>query len=197
MSGQRIDFPSALARPAPRAGWLIGLGIVFVLLGILAWADAITTTLASTVVIGVLMLCAGVAHIAHAMAHRNNNTPSHRQVGVWLPALIGVLYVLGGIAIIREPIAGSVILTAFLAVCLIFAGITRAVWAVGHRQAGGWWALLLSGLVALVIGVVIYASLPLSGLWLIGTVVAIELVIGGVSVLTFGLSLRRRELGLR
>ena len=47
------------------------------------------------------------------------------------------------------------------------------------------------------VGVVLYASLPLSGRWLIGTVVAIELVVGGVSALGFGLSLRRRELGLR
>ena len=147
MSGQRIDFPSALALPAPRAGWFIALGIVFVLLGILAWADAIVTTLASTVLIGLLMLCAGIVQIVHAVAHRDGDAPSHRQVGMWLPALIGVLYLLGGIAIIREPVAGSVILTAFLAVCLILAGIARAVWAAGHRQVGGWWGLLLSGLV--------------------------------------------------
>ncbi len=198
MSGRRIDFSSALTRPAPRAGWFVALGIVLVLLGVLAWADAVATTLASTVLIGLLMILAGIAQLAHAFAHRGGGDRSAPlRAGVWLPALIGLLYVLGGVAIIREPVTGSVLLTALLAGCLIFAGLARAVWAVGHRQLGGWWGLLLSGLVALLVGVLIYGSLPWSGLWLLGTVVAIELVVGGVAALTFGLSLRRRELGLR
>ena len=196
MSGRRIDFPSIATRPAPRAGWFIALGIVSVLLGVLAWADVIVTTLASTVLIGLLLIAAGIVQLVHAAAHRGGDGPLHRRTGTWLPALIGVLYVLGGVSIIREPLTGSLLLTAFLAGCLIFAGLARAVWAGGHRQLAGWWSLLLSGLVALAVGILIYVSLPWSGLWLLGTVVAVELIVGGIAALGFGLSLRRRELGL-
>ena len=196
MSGRRIDFQSRLIGSAPRAGWFIALGIVFVLLGVLAWADVVVTTLASTVLIGLVLICAGIVQFVHAAAHHGGDSLGLRRTGVWLPALIGVLYVLGGVSIIREPVTGSVLLTAFLAGCLIFAGLARAIWAGGHRQRPGWWSLLLSGLVALVVGILVYVSLPWSGLWLLGTVVAVELVVGGVAALAFGLSLRRRELGL-
>ncbi len=197
MSGRRIDFRSIVTRPAPRAGWFIALGIVSVLLGVLAWADVVVTTLASTILIGLLLIAAGIVQLVHALAHHGDGGPVHRRTGVWLPALIGALYVLGGIVILREPVAGSVLLTTLLAGCLIFAGLARAVWAGGHRQIAGWWSLLLSGLVALAVGILVYVSLPWSGLWLLGTLVAVELVVGGVAALGFGLSLRRRELGLR
>ena len=196
MSGRRIDLSSTISRTAPRAGWFIALGIAFVLLGVLAWADVVATTLASTVLIGLLLLLAGIVQLVHAAAHHGPGPRAGRRTGVWLPALIGLLYLLGGLSILREPVTGSVLLTAFLAGCLIFAGLARAVWAAGHRQLAGWWSLLLSGLVALGIGILVYVSLPWSGLWLLGTVGAVELIVGGVAALTFGLSLRRRELGL-
>ena len=179
-------FPSG-GLASPRSGWFIALGILFILLGVLAWVDVVATTLASTVVIGLMLMVAGVVQVAHAVAHRGITAFAAVASG-----LIGVLYVLGGVAIIEEPIAGSVLLTAILAFCLVFAGVARIAWAVGHRRLGGWWGLLLSGLVALVVGILVYLSLPWSGLWLLGTLVAIELVIGGVSALMFGLSLRRR-----
>ncbi len=181
-------FPSA-GVASPRAGWFIALGILFILLGVLAWVDVVATTLASTVVIGLMLIVAGVVQVAHAIAHRGVTASAAIVSG-----LIGVLYVLGGVTIIEEPVAGSVLLTAVLAFCLVFAGIFRMAWAAGHRRRGSWWVLLLSGLVALVVGVLIYLSLPWSGLWVLGTLVAIELVVGGVSALMFGLSLRRLEM---
>ena len=179
-------FPAGIA--SPRSGWFIALGILFILLGVLAWLDAVATTLASTVVIGLMLIMAGVVQIAHALAHRGITAPA-----AILSGLIGVLYVLGGGTIIEEPVAGSVLLTAILAFCLVFAGFARMAWAAGHRRLGNWWGLLLSGLVALLVGVLIYLSLPWSGLWLLGTLVAIELVVGGVSALMFGVSLRRLD----
>ena len=176
--------PNALMRP--RSGWFIALGILFILLGILAWVDVGVATLASTILVGLMLVVAGAVQIAHALAHRQTG-----RSGAWLSGLVGILYVLGGGTIIEEPVAGSVLLTAFLAGCLIVAGIARVAWAAGHRRLGGWWGLLLSGIVALLVGILIYLSLPWSGLWVLGTLVAIELIVGGVSALMFGLALRR------
>ena len=44
----------------------------------------------------------------------------------------------------------------------------------------------------LVVGVMLYATLPWSGLWVVGTLIAVELIVQGVSWLQFGLALRRR-----
>ncbi len=173
---------------APRPGWLIGLGVLSIVLGVLAWVDVVAATLASTVLIGLLLIVAGVVQVAHAAAHRGG-----ALAGFLLPAVIGLCYALGGIAIINEPVVGSVVLTAFLAACLVFAGVARVAWAANHRRLGGWWVLLLSGLVALVIGLALYLTLPWSGLWVLGTLVAVELIAGGAAAVSFGLSLRRRQ----
>jgi len=37
----------------------------------------------------------------------------------------------------------------------------------------------------------LYASLPWSGLWVLGTVIAVELLVQGITWLRFGFSLRR------
>lgn len=170
----------------PRAGWFVALGLLFIVLGVVALLDVVAATIVSTIVIGFLVIVAGVGQIAHAVAHRGHAGP-----GIWLSALIGALYIVGGFIILEEPIAGSVILTAVLAFCLVFAGIARIAFAAGHRHIGGWWAIVFSGLFALLIGAVIYFSLPWSGLWLLGTFVGVELIFAGVSALTFGAALRR------
>jgi uncharacterized membrane protein HdeD (DUF308 family) len=51
--------------------------------------------------------------------------------------------------------------------------------------------MLFSGLITLLIGLLIYASLPWSSLWVIGTLIAVELVIHGITWIQFGLMLRR------
>ncbi|WP_367160857.1 HdeD family acid-resistance protein [Kozakia baliensis] len=176
--------------PGLKPSWFIGVGAFFVALGVLAFLDTVLTTLASMVVIGVLLFMAGVAQLAQSFAHRG--VPTSTQ---WLSALIGVLYILGGLLLIDEPVTGSIFLTAFLAGCLIFTGVARFVWAAGHRTIGNWWGFLLSGVVALLTGILVYATLPWSGLWLIGTFIAIELIIGGVSAIMFGVSLNKAERG--
>ena len=51
--------------------------------------------------------------------------------------------------------------------------------------------MLFSGLITLLIGLLVYATLPWSGLWVIGTLIAVELVIHGITWVQFGLMLRR------
>ena len=191
MSSSRLAptlFPGGLV-PGLRPGWLVGLGIGLIVLGLLAWIDVVAASLASTVLIGLVLVIAGIVQVAHALAHRGGALSASL-----LPGLIGLCYALGGLAIINEPVTGSLVVTAFLAICLVFAGIARVAWAASHRRLGGWWVMLLSGLVAFAVGIAIDLSLPWSGLWVPGTLVAVELVVGGASALSFGLSLRRSRL---
>lgn len=171
----------------PRPGWFMALGILFILLGVLAWVDVVAATLASTILVGLMLIVAGAAQLLHAVMNRGAAI-----AGTLLPGLIGLLYVLGGITIIKEPVTGSLLLTGFLAGCLIIAGVARVAWAASHKRLARWWGLLLSGIVAMLVGILIYLSLPWSSLWLLGTLVAVELIVGGTSALMFGLSLRKR-----
>jgi uncharacterized membrane protein HdeD (DUF308 family) len=60
-----------------------------------------------------------------------------------------------------------------------------------HRHMAGWIMMFVSGLISLLVGVMLYLTLPWSGLWVVGTLIAVELIVHGVSWLQFGLTLRR------
>jgi len=163
--------------------WFIALGAVLIALGIIAWLDVVAVTAASVLVIGATLLVGGVFQIIHAFM-----TKEWR--GFISGLLLGVLYVISGLLIVNEPLQGAVVLTLLLAAAVIVGGIVRVVLAVSHRDIGAWVLLLISGLVSVAVGCLIYANLPWSGLWILGTLIAIELVVQGAGWLYFGFALR-------
>ena len=58
---------------------------------------------------------------------------------------------------------------------------------------GGAGLLLLGGLISAIVGIVLYLTLPWSGLWVLGTLIAIELIFHGAAWFEFGLALRRAQ----
>lgn len=167
-----------------RWGWFVVLGILLIVAGAFAFFDVVAVTVVSVIFIGAAMIVAGIFQVIHSFTVRGWGS-------FLLSLLAGVLYVIGGLLIIDEPVAGSVIITIFLTACLIISGIFRIAIAIGHRHMEGWWYLVLSGIISLLIGIILYLSLPWSGLWVLGTLVAVELVVQGVTWVQFGLALRR------
>ena len=74
---------------------------------------------------------------------------------------------------------GIVTLTVFLAVMFMIEGIFEIAMAVGLREHEGWLWLLISGLVALAVGALIFAQLPSSATWAIGLLVGINMISSG------------------
>lgn len=183
MSG---SSPSNLSFRQPRSNWLwfVVLGMLQILLGVFCWFDALATTLAATLFIGAALVVGGVLQIAHAFMDRGWG-------GFLLHVLSGVLYAIGGFLIMAEPVQGSIVLTIILAALLIIAGVTRVALALSHWHIGGSGLLLLGGLVSVGVGVGLYVTLPWSGLWVLGTLIAVELIIHGAAWFEFGLALRR------
>ena len=164
-------------------GWFVGLGVGMILAGAVAFADTALVTLVSVIFIGAAMLVAGVFQIVHAFALK--------QWGAFIFALLcGALYIVGGLLIMREPVQGSIVITIFLLAALSVSGMLRIVMAVRHREIKGWWLLLLTGIVSVGLAVLLYLSLPWSSLWLLGTIIAIELIFHGVGWITLGFALR-------
>ncbi len=82
-------------------------------------------------------------------------------------------------------------MTLVLAILLIAAGIFRGIMAFQLRPAAGWFWPLLSGLVSILLGGRIIAQWPLSGFWVIGLFVAIELIFNGWAYVIVALAARR------
>jgi len=171
-------------RPRTRWGWFVALGILQLVLGAIAWIDVIAFTIAGVIFIGALLVVAGAFQIVHAFMDRSWGTFA-------LHLLVGVLYVIGGLLLMDEPIQGSVIITLFVAAALIIGGILRIVIGLRHRSMPGWGLMLAGGVISLLVGVMLYMTLPWSGLWVVGTLIAVELIVHGVSWIQFGLALRR------
>lgn len=175
-----------LAHIAPRWGWFVALGIALILIGVFAFYDTVGVTLVSTIFIGAALLVGGVVQIIHAFMTKGW---SH----FFLNLLAGVLYVIGGALIMMEPVRGAFVLTVFIVAAMVAAGLVRMVIAFSNRTMRGWWILALGGLVSIVVGILLLAWLPWSSLVLLGTLIAIELIVHGATWLQFGLLLRKHR----
>lgn len=172
------------SRPRTGWGWFVALGVAQLALGVIAWFDVIAFTIAGVIFIGALLLVAGVFQIVQAFMDREWGSFA-------LHVLVGVLYVIGGLLLMDEPVRGSVVITILVAAALIIGGVLRIVIGVQHRHMPGWGLLIAGGVISLIVGVMLYMTLPWSGLWVVGTLIAVELIFHGVSWLQFGLALRR------
>jgi uncharacterized membrane protein HdeD (DUF308 family) len=104
-------------------------------------------------------------------------------------ALLAVLYLGGGVYFVSHPLLGLGSLTLFLAAILFIEGV---VWVVAYFQvrSGNIW-MLLNGVITLVLGVMIWRHWPSSSAWAIGTLLGVNLVMTGMSILFAGAALRK------
>jgi uncharacterized membrane protein HdeD (DUF308 family) len=166
-------------------GWLLAWGICSICLGTLGLYMTFALTLASVLLFGVLILAAGVIQLVQAFACQGWKSV------VW-HVLIALLYIAAGVDILADPVRASGVLTLILAGILIAIGVLRIVMAIQLKSAvGGWLWSVLSGLVSILLGGLILAHWPASGIWVIGLFVAIELIFNGWSYLFVALAARK------
>lgn len=171
---------------ARKWGLFVGLGVALIALGFIACIDAVSVTLASTIFIGFLIILAGLMQAIHAFAVRDWG-------GFLFSLLAGLLYIVAGVMIIEEPVAGAGMITLFAAACFIVVGVLRCMLAYKNRNLPGWGIIMGGGLISLIVGASLYLTLPWSGLWLIGTFIAVELIVSGLSWVQVGLALRNQQ----
>lgn len=164
-------------------GWLLILGILFLVLGLVGLGRLFALTVAGTFFFGILIIVGGVAQFVEALKCKG-------WKGVAFHVLIAVLYVVGGVFVLRDPLAATALLTWVLAAVLVGVGFLRIVMAIQMRAAGHWIVPLLGGIVSVVLGGVILAQWPLSGLFVIGLFIAIELIVNGWSYIFIALAAR-------
>ena len=170
---------AALGRNAP---WFVVLGMALILLGTIALASQVIASLATAVIIGWLLLFAGVAEIVGAFSSR-------RSSGFFLHLLSGLLSAVVGMLFVRAPLDAALALTMLLACLLTVGGAFKMIAAASYRFEGWGWPLA-SGIIDLVLGVMIWLEWPASGLWVIGLFVGISLVFRGFNWIGLGLALR-------
>jgi uncharacterized membrane protein HdeD (DUF308 family) len=164
-------------------GWFVGLGVLFVVAGLLALGNLMAGTLVSILFIGAVMTVAGIAHIIHAFQVR-----AWGSFLIWL--LTGILYAVAGLLIAYNPVLGASVLTLIIGAMLIASGVARIIVAFGMRDHAGWGWMLAAGVITLLLGLMIAAHWPTDSLWVLGMFLGIDLLFTGVALVSWGLRLK-------
>ncbi len=168
-----------------KSGWVIALGAVYVIAGIVALGSVVLATAATVFIVGVMMVIAGAAEVINAF-----------QVKTWdkflLWLLLGVLYIVAGFVTFENPLLAAAFLTLLLAFSLIASGIMRIVLGFGMREALPWGWVVLSGVVTLLLGLVILAHWPVSALYVLGLLLGVDLIFAGIGWIGLGFGLRKQ-----
>jgi uncharacterized membrane protein HdeD (DUF308 family) len=157
-------------------------GATLIILGFVALGSPWIATLTIALVIGALLVVSGAAETIGAFW-------SWRWSGFFLHLLSGVLSIVVGVLFLRAPVDAVLALTLLLACLLMVGGIFKMVAALTYRFAVWGWPLV-SGIIDLILGVLIWLEWPVSGLWVIGLFVGISLVFRGFNWIGLGLALR-------
>jgi uncharacterized membrane protein HdeD (DUF308 family) len=161
-------------------GWFVALGIVLVIGGAIAVGAAFSMTVFSVFFLGWLMIAGGILEAIHAFGCK-------RWSGFFIDLLTGLLYVVVGFMCVANPGATAIALTLLIAMFLIFGGIFRVVIALIMRHQNWGW-LIFHGAMNLLLGILIWQQWPLSGLWVIGLFVGIDMILNGWTLLMLGLA---------
>ncbi len=167
-------------------------GIVLLVLGLGAILIPPVATFAVEILVGWVLLLSGVVGLISTL--RMRGAPGFG----WslLSALIGIV---AGVVLLAWPVSGTVSLTVILTIFLLFEGVASIMLALNHRHgfSGRWTMLLVSGVIDLVLAAVIVLGLPGTAAWAIGLLVGINLVFGGVALISMALHARGAAPALR
>lgn len=171
------------------ANWFIFFGVIVTLLGITGLGMVVTLTLTSMIYFGVLLLVRGGVELLAAYRSRE-------WAGFFFHLISASIGAVAGLVMVTRPAMAAETITLFIGtlfmvegMMLIFAGL------IYRFPSWGW--MLANGLITFILGLMLWQELR-SGLWFIGTLIALEIITTGVSYVALGLFGRRlaRELAL-
>src|SRR5581483_9562415 len=89
-----------LAPLQAKSGWIVTLGVVYVIAGIIALTSVVFATVVTVFVVGIMMLIAGIAEVVNSF-----------QIKTWgkflLWLLLGVLYIVAGFLTFENPLLAA------------------------------------------------------------------------------------------
>ena len=164
-------------------GWFVALGIVLILVGAYCiWAE-MAATLASMVVLGAVLVVAGIVRLISVF--------TARSIGYGILLLLaGIFELIVGLILIEHPAIGALTITLFVAMLLLVGGVFRFFSALWFRMPHYEW-VALSGVVSLILGILLWVQWPFSALWFIGFAVGVSLIFDGAAWTSLGLRLKK------
>ncbi len=163
-------------------GWILMFGCISVLAGMIAITYSVIATLVTVIFLAGLLIFSGLIELIYVLRHRE-------RAHVILYLLEALLAIIVGALLLQSPERGAIVLTMLLAVYFVLAGAFRIVGAMAlHLPHRGW--LLASGIINLALGIIVWGGWPVSGLWVLGMLIGINMIFSGWARIMLALALK-------
>jgi len=166
-------------------GLFIALGIMLLVLGVLVALFPMVVAITIEIVLGWVFIINGLLIVIHSFSLRDLG-------GFIFRLLLGIVTIIFGGLILSNILAATIAFSMLLALFLILEGILKIIVSFNFRDIKNWVWLLLSGVIALVLGI-FWIKWPLAGAWAIGLLIGIDMILGGLSLIMIGSGLRKIE----
>ncbi len=174
------ELPQAVKKGA---SWIVGLGILTILLGMFAISSPLFAGVAIQYFVGATILVGGIFQLLHAFQGNGQRKPV-------FAFLSGLLAVICGGLMFAKPLLGLSILTLILIGYFVADGLVKIMFAFKHKPESGWGWILISGIITLLLGLMLWRDWPLSGAWAIGVLFGINLIFDGWAMIFTGSAVR-------
>jgi uncharacterized membrane protein HdeD (DUF308 family) len=155
--------------------WYLVQGGLMVLGGILALVYPVLSTAAVLLLLGWILIITGIIQGISLIGARS--VPHF-----WLQLVSVVLSVIVGVLIIRHPAEGLLTITLLLIVFFMIEGISKVIFSLIIRPFPNWGWVLASGVVGILLALFLWASLPVTAVWLLGVLLGILLISEGAAL---------------
>lgn len=160
-----------------RTAWDVILGLVIIVGGFILLGNVVLATAVSVLLLGWVALLSGVVLVVGSLFRIGSG-------GFWSAALGGAILAVLGTFILRNPLIGAVSLTLMAGSMFLASGLTRVITASQATQ--GRWLLVVSGVVSIGLGLWVLFNIGAATLTLLGTLVGIQTLLEGVTLILVG-----------
>lgn len=160
--------------------WVTGvLAVAELVLGFLLLSFPFVLGASAVWVCGFVLFAAGLVRVGQCLMRAENR---------WWNLLAALVYLgLGGV-MLRLPVLSLEVGTLGIGMALTAAGVLRLLMAaVLHSRSGILWRVF-NGLISLVLGLMVIWGWPGSSFWLLGSVIAVEMIFSGWTLLFLSLA---------
>ncbi len=151
------------------------LGLLLMILGVIGAVYSTTVTAIAMVWIGILLMIGATLQFIFAFSAEDAK-------GLMFSVLLSIMAMMAGVFVLAYPLKASIFFTLIIVLYLFAGGILRLILAFYAQEKWVRRSFIFSGIISLVLGFLIWSHWPVSGLWVIGLFISIELFFAGLSM---------------
>lgn len=157
--------------------WDVIFGLILVAAGIFLLANSFFASALTVWIIAWTSLVAGIVQLVGAFFRLKSGK-------FWSHALGGVVLIVLGVYILRNPVIGAVALTLTAGALFFASGLVRIILA--FQTSSGRGVLIFSGAISVVLGLYVLFNPIAATMVLLGTILGVQAIVEGVTLVALG-----------